>query len=165
MAGKLKTLEHLDGKQVRFSTITSQYPELFVQRKRNTGELIITTDTDTKYGMHHIYAGGEHIAAGYGFASIKTRNDLTYVAETYTGTFKYFNDAYTYQTSAYNWAASYLLDSYSFSLKEINNNSYKNTKVSDTSKPINVNGVSYTLFAKMGEISIVKNIYFLRHLK
>lgn len=158
MSVKLQTLEHLDGKQVRFSTITSQYPELFVKRKRNVGELIISTDLDTRYGMHHIYAGGEHIASGYGFATVKTRNDLTYIQETYNGIFKYFNDAYTYHSNAYNWLTGYVINSYQFILKEIAYNSYKNIMVDEKDNSFIINDTTYTLYAGNGTISFKKDI-------
>ena len=158
MASKLKTLEHLDGKQVRFSTLTSQYPELFVQRKRNTGDLIISTDTDPKYGMHHIYAGGEHIAAGYGFASIKTRNDLTYVQETYNSTFKYFDDAYTYLSTAYVDLRSYVYDSYEYLKSSIKENSYKNITIGYNNSDIVLDDTTYSLQVENGSVMIVKNI-------
>ena len=158
MSVKLQTLEHLDGKQVRFSTITSQYPELFVKRKRNVGELIISTDLDTRYGMHHIYAGGEHIASGYGFATVKTRNDLTYIQETYNGIFKYFNDAYTYHSNAYNWLTGYVINSYQFILKEIAYNSYKNVMVDAKNNSFIINDTTYTLYAGNGTISFKKDI-------
>ena len=158
MSVKLQTLEHLDGKQVRFSTITSQYPELFVKRKRNVGELIISTDLDTRYGMHHIYAGGEHIASGYGFATVKTRNDLTYIQETYNGIFKYFNDAYTYHSNAYNWLTGYVINSYKFILNEIAYNSYKNVMVDEKNNSFIINDTTYTLYAGNGTISFKKDI-------
>lgn len=158
MSVKLQTLEHLDGKQVRFSTITSQYPELFVKRKRNVGELIISTDLDTRYGMHHIYAGGEHIASGYGFATVKTRNDLTYIQETYNGIFKYFNDAYTYHSNAYNWLTGYVINSYQFILKEIAYNSYKNVMVDENDNSFIINDTTYTLYAGNGTLSFKKDI-------
>ena len=158
MSVKLQTLEHLDGKQVRFSTITSQYPEMFVKRKRNTGELIISTDLDPRYGMHHIYAGGEHIASGYGFATTKTRNDLTYIQETYTGLIKYFNDAYTYHTNAYNWLTGYVINSYKFILDEITYNSYKNITVDQSNNTFIIGETTYTLHAQNGTISFKKDI-------
>ena len=158
MSVKLQTLEHLDGKQVRFSTITSQYPEMFVKRKRNTGELIISTDLDTRYGMHHIYAGGEHIASGYGFATTKTRNDLTYIQETYTGIIKYFNDAYTYHTNAYNWLTGYVINSYKFTVDEITDNSYKNVMVDQSNNTFIIGETTYTLHAQKGTISFKKDI-------
>lgn len=158
MSVKLQTLEHLDGKQVRFSTITSQYPEMFVKRKRNTGELIISTDLDTRYGMHHIYAGGEHIASGYGFATTKTRNDLTYIQETYTGIIKYFNDAYTYHTNAYNWLTGYVINSYKFTVDEITDNSYKNVMIDQSNNTFIIGETTYTLHAQKGTISFKKDI-------
>lgn len=158
MSVKLQTLEHLDGKQVRFSTITSQYPELFVKRKRNVGELIISTDLDTRYGMHHIYAGGEHIASGYGFATIKTRNDLTYIQETYTGIIKHFEDAYTYHTNAYNWLTGYVINSYKFIIDEIANNSYKNVMVDQSYNTFVIGETTYTLHAQNGTLSFKKDI-------
>jgi len=154
MAKLLQTLEHLDGKQVRFSTITSQYPEIFVKRKKNTGELIISTDTDPKYGMHHIYAGGEHIASGYGFATVDTRNDLTYIQETYNGIFKYFNQAYTYHNNAYSYLSSYVINSYEYLKNQIFENSYKRILVDSNNNNIKVNEYTYTLSAINGKLAL-----------
>lgn len=151
---KLQTLEHLDGKQVRFSTITSQYPELFVKRKRNTGELIISTDTDTKYGMHHIYAGGEHIAGGYGFATVKMRNDLTYIQETYNGIFDYFNQAYTYHNNAYDYLSTYVKNSYAYIKQSIYDNSYKRIIVDENNNSIQVDKYTYILSAEFGKLAL-----------
>lgn len=158
MENKIKTLEHLDGKQVRYSTLTSQHPEIFVERKRNTGELIITTDTEPKYGMHHIYVGGEHIACGYGFATKQTRDDLCYVQETYNGIFNYFNNAYTYHTNAYNWLKSYVLDSYAYIVDSILYNSYVNTKVDEKYNKITVDNTTYILTFNNGILYALYNI-------
>ena len=151
---KLQTLEHLDGKQVRFSTITSQYPELFIKRKRNTGELIISTDTDSRYGMHHIYAGGEHIASGYGFANIKTRNDLTYIQESYTGIYNHFQSGYNFHNNAYKFITSYVYRSYDFLNNEIIKNSFKNISVDYNNNTIETDNSIYTLSVQYGELSV-----------
>lgn len=149
----LQTLEHLDGKQVRFSTITTQYPELFVKRKRNTGELIISTDTNIKYGMHHIYAGGEHIASGYGFATVKTRDDLTYVQETYNTIFNYFNDGYQYLSTGYTYVSNFATASYTNLYDLIQKHSYTNISVDSKYNKIN----DYTLTVTNGTIKAVLN--------
>ena len=159
MAVKIKNLEHLDGKAVRYSTITSQFPNVFVQRKKNTGELIVTTDTDPEYGMHHIFTGGEHIAGGYGFATTNTRDDLCYVQETYRGTFKFFNDAYTYHTYAYNWSKTYLLKSYAYTLTSIYDNSYLRLTVDNTYNTVNISeSIAYTLTFEEGVLHMKYNI-------
>lgn len=155
MAKRLQTLEHLDGKQVQFSTITSQYPELFVQRKRNTGELIISTDTDMKYGMHHIYAGGEHIASGYGFATVKTRDDLTYIQETYTSTFQYFNTGYTYLSNAYSYLSNFVVNGYTYLSKSIIDNSFINTSVNTNNNTVKVDDITYVFNFDNGVLNIV----------
>ena len=147
----LQTLEHLDGKQVRFSTITTQYPELFVKRKRNTGELIISTDTNIKYGMHHIYAGGEHIASGYGFATVKTRDDLTYVQETYNTIFDYFNNGYQYLSTGYTYVSNFATASYTNLYDLIQKHSYTNISVDSKYNKIN----DYTLTVTNGTIKAV----------
>lgn len=149
----LQTLEHLDGKQVRFSTITTQYPELFVKRKRNTGELIISTDTNIKYGMHHIYAGGEHIASGYGFATVKTRDDLTYIQETYNTIFNYFNDGYQYLSTGYAYVSNFAAKSYTNLYDLIQKHSYTNISVDSKYNKVN----DYTLTVTNGTIRAVLN--------
>lgn len=161
MISKTQHLEHLDGKPVRYSTITSQFPEVFANRKRNTGEIIVTTDTDPEYGMHHIYAGGEHIACGYGFATPETRDDLVYIQETYIGTFNYFNDAYTYFNKAYEWTRSYMFDAYAYCLDSIEYNSYFNTTIDKENNEIPFDDYSYILEFdnKIGQISLSYNVY------
>ena len=162
MISKTQRLEHLDGKPVRYSTITSQFPEVFANRKRNTGEIIVTTDTDPEYGMHHIYAGGEHIACGYGFATPETRDDLVYIQETYIGTFNYFNDAYTYFNKAYEWTRSYMFDAYAYCLDYTYNNSYLRTTVDKNNNEIKFSDdYSYILEFdnKIGQISLSYNVY------
>lgn len=154
MANKLQSLEHIDGQLVKYSTITSQYPELFIQRKRNSGELIITTDVDSKYGMHHIYVGGEHIASGYGFANTKLRNDLTYVQETYTSVFNFFNSAYTYQLHSYTGTTTYITKVTDSIRKNIEENSYKLISVDKSKNKIPVNGVEYYLSAHQGTLAL-----------
>ena len=155
MALKIRNLEHLDGKRVSQSTLTSQYPEVFVNRKKNTGEWIVTTDTDPVYGMHHIYLGGEHIAGGYGFATVKTRDDLCYIQETYNGIFNYFNQAYAYHNNAYQWLRQYAYDSYSYTITAINDNTYKNTTVNPNfNHIITANGITYTFVFNNGELSV-----------
>ena len=154
----IHTLEHLDGKIVRYSTITTQYPDIFVQRKRNTGELIISTDTDPYNGMHHIYVGGEHIASGYGFATVKTRNDLTYIQETYNGVFNYLNNGYNYLDSAYTYMSDFNKKSYTYVLQSLLDNSYTNVSVNDKLNSITINDdISYVLTTSNGILSLETN--------
>ena len=154
----IHTLEHLDGKIVRYSTITTQYPDIFVQRKRNTGELIISTDTDPYNGMHHIYVGGEHIASGYGFATVKTRNDLTYIQETYNGVFNYLNNGYNYLDSAYTYMSDFNKKSYTYVLQSLLDNSYTNVSVNDKLNSITINDdISYVLSTSNVILSLETN--------
>lgn len=150
----IQTLEHLDGKVVKYSTITTQFPDIFVQRKRNTGELIISTDTDPNYGMHHIYAGGEHIASGYGFATIKTRDDLTYIQETYTGVFNYLNNGYLYHNAAYTYMTDFANKSYTYVLQSLLDNSYTNVCVDPILNNFTIGNTTYVLEAANGTLYI-----------
>lgn len=157
MALKINNLEHLDGKSLRYSTITSQHPDIFINRKRNTGEFIITTDTNPKYGMHHIYVGGEHIAGGYGFALVSTRDDLCYVQETYNGTFKYFDDAYTYLLNAYGFTYNYAYDIAEQMHKMIISHSYTNTRVDENNNTIVLGDTTYLFTFNSGVLYVNKN--------
>lgn len=157
MALNVTNLEHIDGKKVQHSTVTSQYPEIFVKRKRNTGELIVTTDTDQQYGMHHIYLGGEHIASGYGFAMSQTRNDLCYIQETYNAVFNYFNDAYTYHSSAYTWLNNFAVNAYTYTLQSLNDNSYYNVSVDNTNNKLTTNNTTYVFTFNNGILNIQQN--------
>lgn len=158
MALKINNLEHLDGKGVRYSTITSQHPDIFINRKRNTGELIITTDTDPKYGMHHIYAGGEHIAGGYGFALGSTRDDLCYIQETYNSTFEYFDNAYAYLLDAYSFTYNYAYSAALNLYKTIFEHSYTNTCVDEDNNKIILGDTTYLFTFDKGTLSVNKNL-------
>lgn len=155
MAVKIKNLEHLDGKKVQHSTITAQFPGVFVNRKKNTGAIIFTSDTDPINGMHHIYAGGEHIAGGYGFPSTSVTDDLTYIQQSYNSIFDYFNKAYTYHSTGYTYISKFAYNIATYAMSAVNFHSYLNVKVDPDRNSI-LDG-SYTFSFSKGVMTISHN--------
>lgn len=156
---KIRSLEHIDGKPVRYSTITSQHPEIFVQRKANTGELIISTDTNNYYAMHHIYVGGEHIAGGYGFHTAKVAQDLTYIQETYTGVYNNISNSLNYLNNGYTYLRNHVSELNEDLNKKISANSFHNISVNQDNNTVRVNdSTTYVLDyrADTGILSIME---------
>lgn len=149
------TLTHIGGKKITHSTLTSDQPQIVATRKRDTGEIIVTTDQYIDYGMHHIYIGGEHIAGGYGFPTLDIRNDLCYIRETYNDVYEYFDNAYTYQTNWNRRTESYYNAAYNYLKNQITYNSYKNVKIDENKNKIAFGDISYTVVANEGTISIL----------
>ena len=149
------TLTHIGGRKITHSTITSDTPQIIANRKRDTGEIIVTTDKYVEYGMHHIYIGGEHIAGGYGFPTLEIRDDLCYIRETYNDVYKYFDDAYTYQTQWNKDMRKDFDDACTYFNDQIKKNSYKNVCINQDKNRISIDGISYTLTAFEGTISVL----------